>query len=132
MSAVIDASIMVSYLMNDEDSSQSVPVITPLLTSPTHVPSLWVYEMASAFRIAEKRQRITSDDTRQYLAYLKILMIDHHHADSAEIVDIARQTGLSIYDASYISLCLQEDLPLATLDKQMRKVAEELGIKVLT
>ena len=58
-------------------------------------------------------------------------MIDHHHPDSAEIVDIARQTGLSIYDASYISLCLQEDLPLATLDKQMRKVAEELGIKVL-
>lgn len=131
MSAVIDASIMVSYLMNDEESSNSVPIITPLLNGPTHVPSLWIYEMASAFRIAERRLRITSDDTRQYLDYLKILMIDHHHPDSQEIIDIARETGLSIYDASYIALCLRDQLPLATLDKQMKRVAEDLGIEVL-
>jgi predicted nucleic acid-binding protein len=88
--------------------------------------------MASAFRIAERRQRITSEDTPIYLDSLKVLMIDHHHPDPQKIVEISKVTGLSIYDSAYIALCLKEQLPLATLDKKMKVVAEQLGIKVLS
>ncbi|CAB5043012.1 MAG: PIN domain-containing protein [Actinobacteria bacterium] len=132
MSCVIDASIMVSFLMNDEDSELSVPIVAPLLNAIAHVPSLWIYEMASAFRIAERRQRITPEDTPMYLDSLKVLMIDHHHPDPQKMVEISRDTGLSIYDSAYIALCLKEQLPLATLDKKMKSVAEQLGIKVLS
>ena len=132
MSCVIDASIMVSFLMNDEDSELSVPIVAPLLNAIAHVPSLWIYEMASAFRIAERRQRITPEDTPMYLDSLKVLMIDHHHPDPQKMVEISRDTGLSIYDSAYIALCLKEQLPLATLDKKMKSIAEQLGIKVLS
>ena len=123
---------MVSFLMNDEDSELSVPIVAPLLNAIAHVPSLWIYEMASAFRIAERRQRITPEDTPMYLDSLKVLMIDHHHPDPQKMVEISRDTGLSIYDSAYIALCLKEQLPLATLDKKMKSVAEQLGIKVLS
>lgn len=123
---------MVSFLMNDEDSELSVPIVAPLLNAIAHVPSLWIYEMASAFRIAERRQRITPEDTPMYLDSLKVLMIDHHHPDPQKMVEISRDTGLSIYDSAYIALCLKEQLPLATLDKKMKSIAEQLGIKVLS
>ena len=92
---------------------------------------MWLYEIASAFRLAELRKRITEEDTQIAMRGLKIMMVDHHHPSAESILEISRQTGLTVYDASYIALCLRDDLPLATLDKKLRSAAIELGIKVL-
>jgi len=123
---------MVSYLIKDEQTNSVEPIIAPLLLTLTHVPTLWVYELASAFRVAERKQRISESDIDSYLEAIKLLMVDHHHPKTEMIVEISRTTGLTPYDASYLALCLQLELPLATLDKKMKAVAEQLGIKVLS
>ncbi|OFW58164.1 MAG: hypothetical protein A2133_00615 [Actinobacteria bacterium RBG_16_64_13] len=45
-----------------------------------------------------------------------------------EVVELARAHGLSAYDASYLQLALALRIRLATLDKQLTRAAEELGI----
>jgi predicted nucleic acid-binding protein len=36
--------------------------------------------------------------------------------------------GLSAYDAAYLSLAMQEGLPLATNDEALRKAADKAGV----
>ena len=132
MSCVIDASIMVSYLVKDETTDAVESIMAPLLVTLSHVPTLWVYELASALRVAERKQRISESDINSYLEAIQLLMVDHHHPKTEMIVEISRTTGLTPYDASYIALCIQLELPLVTLDKKMKAVAEQLGINVLS
>ena len=46
-----------------------------------------------------------------------------------EVVSLAQTHGLSAYDASYLQLALSLGLPLATLDKRLGRVADELGLR---
>ncbi|MGH8564395.1 MAG: type II toxin-antitoxin system VapC family toxin [Gammaproteobacteria bacterium] len=42
-------------------------------------------------------------------------------------LQLARRYKLSSYDASYLELTLREGVPLATLDDDLRKVAQKAG-----
>ena len=44
------------------------------------------------------------------------------------LFEAAGMYGITAYDASYLLLARSEGLPLATLDKKMRKVAKDMGI----
>ena len=46
-------------------------------------------------------------------------------------MDIARQYGLSFYDASYLVLALRDGIGLATLDKALQAAAQAAGIPLL-
>ena len=48
-----------------------------------------------------------------------------------EIYDLAKRTGLTFYDASYLQTAIDLKLSLATYDKQLRKAAENCKIKLL-
>jgi len=43
--------------------------------------------------------------------------------------EIALKTGTTVYDALYITLDLEKNTPLVTLDEKQAKAAETLGVK---
>jgi predicted nucleic acid-binding protein len=45
-----------------------------------------------------------------------------------EIVSLAREQGLSTYDASYLDLAMRFDLPIATLDASLVKAAKKCKV----
>jgi len=45
-----------------------------------------------------------------------------------EIVSLAREHGLTIYDASYLDLAMRLDLPLATQDTSLAKTAKKCKV----
>jgi len=45
-----------------------------------------------------------------------------------EIFALAREHQLSTYDASYLDLAMRRGLPLATLDKSLRRAAGRCGV----
>ena len=51
--------------------------------------------------------------------------------EDADLVEMAGRTGLTVYDASYLTVCLAHGLPLATVDSGMRRAAVDLGIELL-
>ena len=46
------------------------------------------------------------------------------------LFEAAEAHGVTAYDAAYLLLARSEGLPLATLDRKMRKVAKTMGIPV--
>jgi predicted nucleic acid-binding protein len=41
---------------------------------------------------------------------------------------LARQEGLTCYDAAYLELAMREGLPIAPLDQQLRQAAARVGV----
>jgi predicted nucleic acid-binding protein len=45
--------------------------------------------------------------------------------------EIALKTGTTVYDALYIALAVEKNMPLVTLDEKQAKAAETLGVKTI-
>jgi predicted nucleic acid-binding protein len=46
----------------------------------------------------------------------------------SEILSLARDQNLSVYDATYLELSIREALPLATRDKSVAAAAKRCGV----
>lgn len=82
-------------------------------------PALLPFELASIY--AKKRRRYPNDAAllqRQW-QWLRALALDLHGVDFDAVVRLALQHRLTTYDASYLWLALDKNLPLATLDRQL-------------
>ena len=49
----------------------------------------------------------------------------------SEIFMLARDCGISTYDASYLDLAMKMSLPLATLDEKLKKAAKACKVKLV-
>lgn len=96
------------------------------------VPAIWWYEIRNVLVMGERRGRIEPESSRAVLAALTELnpVRDFEHHD-ATIMDVARSYGLSVYDAAYVEVARRLALPLATLDKSLRRAAGMAAIELV-
>lgn len=85
--------------------------------------------------MAEKRGRISAADSTDFLKSLMAFDIAHDFQASAELseelLNLGRIHQLTSYDAAYLELAMRRQLPLATLDDQLRQAAISQGIALL-
>ena len=53
------------------------------------------------------------------------------NAGISVLIETARRTGLTVYDAAYLELAARRRLPLATLDDKMREAARRVGLELI-
>lgn len=124
---VLDASSAVAMVLDDEDAPTEL-LGTDLVGALA--PTIWPYEVLSALRAAEKRGRIdhsTSDEASSLLAKIPLEFV---HPAFESVLAVARATGLSVYDASYLTLALAHDIPLYTRDRKLADAATAVGVEV--
>jgi len=96
------------------------------------VPSLWHLEIANVLLMAERRSRISrAQRSRAIGAFAALpIMIDVETTTQAwgRTLDLAVEQGLTLYDATYLELALRTGLPLATLDRELKRAATLLGM----
>jgi predicted nucleic acid-binding protein len=51
--------------------------------------------------------------------------------ENDDVVALARERKLTVYDAAYLELAIREGLPLATLDRALEKAAIAEGVPLL-
>jgi len=135
LSVVIDASVAVAWCLEDETSPYAVKVLATLAESEAHVPSIWPLEVANALLVAERRGRLSVDETTRAVSLLRELPIrvDHTPPDTVftHVLSIARTQFLSVYDAAYVELAVRIGAPIATLDDRLQQAASQLGVGVV-
>lgn len=134
MSFVLDASVAMAWLVEDEATTESEATLDRLADEEALVPSLWPYEVANVLVAAERRNRVTEAQSRQFLGLLGNLPIRVSEQGTFRIWDgalsVARSHRLSAYDGAYLDLAMVEGLPLVTLDKALKQAAREAGVQV--
>jgi len=134
---VVDASVAVAWCFEDE-STPFTEAVLEALTRGTEgaAPALWPFEVANALLVAERRKRLSMGQTSALLQRLSALPIrveaSHPVLAFEKVLPLARQLGLTEYDAAYADLALREALPLATLDEKVREAARFAGIQLFT
>lgn len=132
MPFVLDAFIAACWAFEDEDHPAAALALERIRTDEAQVPSLWWFEVRNTLIVNERRGRITQADTAAFLRGLSRLGITVDRSpEEAAVLTLARRHSLSVYDAAYLELAQREQLPLVTLDKELRLAAHAIGTKML-
>ena len=131
---VLDASVTLAWAFEDEENGYPDVVLESLAEATACVPIIWPLEVSNALLVAERRGRLNQAATVQFLALLWQLPIviepERSERMLGEILSLAREQGLSTYDATYLHLAMRQGFPLATTDEFLRKAATRAGVQL--
>ena len=132
---VIDSSVTLGWVYEDEQNEGTSYVLDLVTREGAWVPAIWHLEVANGLQGGIHRRRIDRrfrDGALADLGKLNI-QIDGETAGLAwsDTLKLADHFRLTLYDACYLDLAHRRDLPLATLDRQLRTAGRKLGIELL-
>jgi predicted nucleic acid-binding protein len=135
MSLVLDSSATLAWLYEDETTDAIRSVFDIVNDSYALVPIIWQLEVSNGLQNGMRRGRISSSIRDASLADLALMNI----ITDAETNTFAWNTTLHLsdrfqlttYDAAYLELAQRRNLPLASLDQDLRSAGTALGIQIL-
>jgi predicted nucleic acid-binding protein len=129
-SFVVDASVCAAWFLPDEATSYTESALQATAQMNVWVPALWQLEIGNLLLSAQRRRRITDAKRRELVAAASGLRVyvDRDAVPMTELDELAAAHGLTTYDATYLELALRRHLPLATLDKTLRKAMGKAGV----
>ncbi len=130
----MDASVALAWGFPDEGNEYAEAVLLSLERETMLVPTLFALEIANALVMGERRKRLRQAEIQRFIDLLEGLSMVQDVQPRSVMMNaalaIAREHGLSAYDAAYLELAIREDAPLATLDKGLRAAARKAGVTV--
>lgn len=135
MRLILDSSATAAWVYVDEVTSAIRDVFDLLSNQGAWVPSLWRLEVANILEMGVRRGRHDAAFRDATLADLALLPVHtdpetDRHAWTATL-RLAERHHLTLYDAAYLELAKRRDLPLATLDTDLRAAASAENIRLL-
>jgi predicted nucleic acid-binding protein len=133
---VVDASVSLAWCFGDEDEPDAERVLDRLRSGEISatVPAVWPAEVTNGLLVAERKGRTREADTARLVGLLAELPITVESSGirfaGSIVVGLAREHGLTVYDASYLELAERLGAPLATLDAQLRRAAQAAGVSL--
>jgi predicted nucleic acid-binding protein len=132
MSFVVDASIAGSWFLPDEATTLTTALARRMADSGAAAPNLLWHEVRNLHVSAWRRGRLPLSAFEAQLDALEGLPLrDSGRGDGRLVTRLARQHGLTSYDAAYLAVAMANDLPLASLDKALRTAARAEGVALL-
>ena len=132
MPFVIDASVVATWLLPDESTPEIEALLDRTPLDPAVAPDLLWHEVRSIVLTAIRRGRIAEPDMEPALHALSALAVHNGGAgDGPTTLRLAQRHRLSSYDSTYLALALNQQLPLATLDRRLAAAARTEGLQVL-
>ncbi|NMG59914.1 PIN domain-containing protein [Geitlerinema sp. P-1104] len=135
MHFVLDCSVAISWCLVDENNTYANRILALMSQSVAYVPGIWSLEVANTLLVAERRSRVTQEQSELAISLLQSLMIQVDKATErqalASTLKLGRQQNLAAYDSAYLELALRLELPLATLDVRLAEAAVRCGVDVM-
>lgn len=131
MPLVVDVSALLGVILPDEDGSYAAATLQEVNADLAVVPSLFWFEIRNAVVMSERRNRLTIQQTAAFFADLALQPFEvDRQPHEATVLNLARRHRLTVYDAAYLELAQRRQLPMATLDRELRAAAPHAGVVV--
>lgn len=135
MPFVPDASAVLAWHFQDEDSERAEIFSTRSYSDRAVVPQHWPLELANALIRGERRSRSAPEHVNRFIERLRALELEIDVLGAEEVyhtvLPLARTHRLSVYDAGYLELAARRGLPLATLDEALIRAARAVGVELI-
>ena len=129
---VVDNSIVMAWCFEDERNEYADSILEYLEAGEAFVPAIWPLEVGNVLLVAERKKRLSEASIVRFLALVNNLPITVEQETPErmlkEIVSLARENGLSTYDASYLDLAMRLGLPISTKDASLLKAAKKCQV----
>jgi predicted nucleic acid-binding protein len=125
---VVDASIVVAWALREIHPTAAL-ALARIENDQALAPALWWFEVRNGLIVNERRGRIREARTVEFLQELERIAVAVDAAPiEGQVLGLARQHRLTVYDAAYLELALRQDLPIATLDMPLAAAARAEGV----
>jgi predicted nucleic acid-binding protein len=132
MPFVIDASVAACWAFGDEDHPVAAMALERIRADAARAPALLWFELRNILIVNERRKRLAEADTAGFLrSFARLGLTIDRSVVEADVLALARQRGLTVYDAAYLELARRERFALATLDVALAKAARDEGVALL-
>ena len=135
MSLVLDSSATLAWVYSEEATDAINHVFDLVNRQGAWVPGIWRLEVANVLEMGVRRKRHKAtfrDATLSDLALLPVRSdLETDRMAWGITAQLADRHRLTLYDAAYLELALRRNLPLATLDADLRTAAKVEGIPLL-
>ena len=130
---VADASVAIGWVHPAQADAKTTAMLEAIADGASlEAPALWPLEVANALVVLQRRGKLTEEERRSGLGWLRRLpvRVDHEMALVAfsRLSELASAYQLSVYDAAYLELAQRRALPLGCKDGPLRKAAAQAGV----
>jgi len=125
---VLDASAALALVLAEAEGAEVAELIenTISINGQIFVPELFWYELGNGLLMAERADRIAPRSNSMAISIFTRLPIITNQETSFPIynrvMSLARDNGLTYYDASYLELALRFEAPLKSFDTHLRNL----------
>jgi predicted nucleic acid-binding protein len=123
---VVDTSVVIAVI-TDEPERQAILNRTrgARILATTAMP----FEIVNALSANLKKKKVTPERARIALALFQSIKLEFVECDLAATLTCCERFNLYAYDAFVLTTATRMSVPLFTLDRRMRQVALDLGVK---
>jgi len=115
---IIDTNVLVYYLFDNYHEKLSVEVFKKV--KEWYVPQLVITEFSSAITQHYRHGIITKKESYDLLLALNLIIRNRTlRCNRRKVLEVALESGLSIYDSEFIALAIQKNATLITNDKKI-------------
>jgi predicted nucleic acid-binding protein len=135
-SFVIDASATLPWCFDDEATAYTEGLLNRCAAGEeVMVASVWPLEITNGLLSAQRRGRVTAEQVEQFLVHILRLRIYVEPFTTQQAVRDVRQLAQThqraTYEAAYLALALLCNLPLATLDIELKQASFAVGVRLI-
>ncbi len=128
MNIVADTNIFLAVVLNEPEKDS---IIQLTLEANAISPEILPYEMGNALTAMVKRKRLTHEEALSAFEAASLIPVRLVSVDIQQALRLSLEYNIYAYDAYFLQCARNLSCPLITLDKRMKQIAHDLGIKVV-
>lgn len=128
MTIVADTNIFLAVALDEPEKKAIVEATTD---ADIVAPDILPYEIGNALSAMVKRRQLDAGQAEAVRVVTQRIPVRLLAVDIAEALRVALQFDIYAYDAYFLTLARTSACPLLTLDKQMQRVAMDMGLEVV-
>ena len=128
MDVVIDTSALIAVIVDEPERNRIVEITTGnTLIGPGSIS----WEIGNAFSAMFKQNRLTFDEARKGLVIFESIPLRYIKPDFVNALKLSKQANIYAYDAYFLDCAVRHKVPLLTLDRKMKRVAQDLNVETM-
>ena len=128
MDIVADASAVLAVVLNEAARDS---IIRKTAGRAIAAPEVLPYEVGNALVAVRKRGLLTDQETLRAFDSAQRIAVTLLPVSISHSIRLAMRFGIYAYDAYYLQCCVENRLPLLSLDARMCETAKRLQIQIV-